>query len=547
MDILSFTKKLLQQGGVEKKYVDGITSASSLQTLTEAFTHSSYGSDKNYERLEFKGDAVVNLLATMHIIKRFPDIVSKLWLMRLKFYFVSKPTLASIAVKAGFDSHIRMGFRLPEEPTDVTRMSILEDVVEAFFGALTMLGDELFDTGTGLEISAKVIEPLLSEVVVKLTPEFIFDAKTLLKEVFDSQGWNFVDESFVRSFRERDDTGTPTGGTITAIFIPSPQGPPKRIAHEAAETESESKKRAYNKALYVLKRFYGITQKKDEDTPYTVSTGGVGVGEDAQWPDNYADVKKCLTSLFRKARLSKDVIRYLTRDETVADLYKAFVDKSWSADETTNNQFPLYIGPPIIELCLSHFFSMVDPDASENKMTWTKHVEVSGERFTDFVEQEGLAQYILSDANKPKMTKILIKAILGAVYISLQKRFGDRIAFRQCYRIVLLALTFKPFSLVSIKNCRSLLSDLYIELGKGWNPKKLTTSEPCTVGDVSCHRVTVHGYPKGNRRPDPKNMVALASAEGQTIAEAKEKASCEALEVLSSRYRIRLRRERKQS
>ena len=40
--------------------------------LTEALTHSSISKDKNYEKLEFLGDSIINYFTTTYLLKKYP-------------------------------------------------------------------------------------------------------------------------------------------------------------------------------------------------------------------------------------------------------------------------------------------------------------------------------------------------------------------------------------------------------------------------------------------------------------------------------------------
>lgn len=62
----------------------------------EALTHPSASKSKNYERLEFLGDAVIELIATRYIFDTFPQYPEGK-MTKLRALVVSRPSLASFA------------------------------------------------------------------------------------------------------------------------------------------------------------------------------------------------------------------------------------------------------------------------------------------------------------------------------------------------------------------------------------------------------------------------------------------------------------------
>jgi len=65
-----------------------------------ALTHPSANKKNNYERLEFLGDAVIELIATQYIFQKFPNYPEGK-MTKLRARTVSRPTLASFARELG--------------------------------------------------------------------------------------------------------------------------------------------------------------------------------------------------------------------------------------------------------------------------------------------------------------------------------------------------------------------------------------------------------------------------------------------------------------
>lgn len=118
-----------------------------LSLLNLALTHGSYtheegGGGSTYERLEFLGDAVLNLVVSDHLYRRFPER-SEGDLARLRARLVNEPTLASIARGLNLGSYILLG-RGEERGGGRERSSMLADVLEAVVGAVYL------DSGYGV-------------------------------------------------------------------------------------------------------------------------------------------------------------------------------------------------------------------------------------------------------------------------------------------------------------------------------------------------------------------------------------------------------------
>lgn len=106
-------------------------------------THSSYaneqqdGSEHN-ERLEFLGDAVLELCISEELYQRFPDTrEGELTAMRSRL--VNQESLAAIARKIGLDERIVLG-KGEEAQGGRERNSLLSDAFEALLGAIFLDG-----------------------------------------------------------------------------------------------------------------------------------------------------------------------------------------------------------------------------------------------------------------------------------------------------------------------------------------------------------------------------------------------------------------------
>ncbi len=111
--------------------------------LAEALTHSSISLErKNYpfdnQRLEFLGDAVLQLVVTEHLYLLFPDF-SEGRLTKLRTRIVSRAGLKNHASAIGIGGHLMMG-RGEDASGGRTRASTLSDAFESLVGAMYLDG-----------------------------------------------------------------------------------------------------------------------------------------------------------------------------------------------------------------------------------------------------------------------------------------------------------------------------------------------------------------------------------------------------------------------
>lgn len=106
--------------------------------LEDAFTHSSYANEhpgrKDYEKLEFLGDAVLELAVSDHLYRHFPRL-NEGELTRMRSNIVRTEGFSEFAIECGFPEEINLG-KGEEKAGARKRKTLLEDVFEAFNGAL---------------------------------------------------------------------------------------------------------------------------------------------------------------------------------------------------------------------------------------------------------------------------------------------------------------------------------------------------------------------------------------------------------------------------
>jgi ribonuclease-3 len=107
--------------------------------LRQALTHASFGHEKRQhvpdnQRLEFLGDAVLQLAVTEELYRRFPGLPEgRLTVLRAQL--VNRHHLQAVALELGLGDHLILG-RGEENSQGRQRGSILADAVEAVIGAV---------------------------------------------------------------------------------------------------------------------------------------------------------------------------------------------------------------------------------------------------------------------------------------------------------------------------------------------------------------------------------------------------------------------------
>lgn len=110
------------------------------QLLKQAFTHASYVNEHRFsqhqdnERLEFLGDAVLELTVSEYLYHLFPNRPEG-ELTKLRASIVCEPSLVKFAEALGFGQYVLLG-KGEELTGGRTRPALLADVFESFIGAL---------------------------------------------------------------------------------------------------------------------------------------------------------------------------------------------------------------------------------------------------------------------------------------------------------------------------------------------------------------------------------------------------------------------------
>lgn len=144
--------------------------------LTQALTHSSYANEKHMrkgadnERLEFLGDAVLEIVSSEFLFKKYPKLPEG-ELTKLRASLVCEPTLAFCTEALQLGDYLLLG-RGEDMTGGRMRKSILSDALEAVIGAIYLDG--------GFANAKEFIDRfILTDTEHK---QLFYDSKTILQE-----------------------------------------------------------------------------------------------------------------------------------------------------------------------------------------------------------------------------------------------------------------------------------------------------------------------------------------------------------------------------
>lgn len=153
--------------------------------LVQALTHSSYTYEsrqngvKNNQRLEFLGDAVLELAVSDFLYRNNPGL-DEGDLTKLRAAVVCEPSLARVAVGLKLGPCLYMG-KGEERSGGRERPSILADAFEAFLGAVYL--DQGLEAAS--DVAIRFLDPVIKDV---LEGRLERDCKTELQELVQQRG-----------------------------------------------------------------------------------------------------------------------------------------------------------------------------------------------------------------------------------------------------------------------------------------------------------------------------------------------------------------------
>lgn len=204
--------------------------------LVLALTHSSYanemkkGNHENNERLEFLGDAVLDMVVSEYMYRSFPKMPEG-ELTKLRAAVVCEASLAALSRRLGVGRCILLG-KGEESTGGRNRDSILADAFEAIIGAVCIDG--------GIEAVNRFIMRFMTEQISETKNTFKnLDCKTYLQEVIQKISkvplrYKIVDEQ---------------GPDHNKMFVAEVTHDGRRLGTGSGKSKKEAEQSAANNAL----------------------------------------------------------------------------------------------------------------------------------------------------------------------------------------------------------------------------------------------------------------------------------------------------------
>ncbi|KRN05230.1 ribonuclease III [Liquorilactobacillus sucicola DSM 21376 = JCM 15457] len=226
--IIGLAEKLKKEFGIDFKNQD---------LLDEAFTHASYANEhprehlKYYERIEFLGDAVMQLCVSEYLFVRYP-MLPEGKLSRLRAAMVCEDSFSKFAKECNFDEYIRLG-KGEEKANARQRPSLLCDIFESFVGALYQ------DQGK------KAVDKFIARVVFpKLDMgwfDHLLDHKTELQEYLQKNGNVDIEYDEVMDKGPEHDKQYTMAVSVNGKVSGTGTGHSKKAAEQAAASDALKK------------------------------------------------------------------------------------------------------------------------------------------------------------------------------------------------------------------------------------------------------------------------------------------------------------------
>lgn len=208
-----------------------------LSLLERALTHRSClnqpGVTESYERMEFLGDAILEMLISVYLFNKYPDKMEG-YLTAARSAVVRTESLSEVCKVNGFSTYIRMS-KGEEATGGRNNASILEDVIESLIGSIYLDG--------GLDEARKFFEKFIIPTAKDIMAVGqLKDPKSSLQEKVQAQG---LPSPVYQTLGEK---GLDHNKTFeVAVYVDG-----RQIASGSGRSKQEAEQKAAQKALELL-------------------------------------------------------------------------------------------------------------------------------------------------------------------------------------------------------------------------------------------------------------------------------------------------------
>lgn len=210
-----------------------------LETLNVAFIHPSYTNGQqslNNQRLEFLGDAVLELVVSEYLFQNFSRL-SEGQMTKIRAFSVCEQSLAKIAQKLRLGDYLILG-KGEENNGGREKASILADTFEALIGAIFI--EKGFETSS--DFILKNLKPFINKAIEG--EDAITDYKTTLQELLQK---NSVERLSYEVEKEE-------GPAHNKVFYVKVIWKGKVLGRGSGKNKKEAEQKAAQEALHVLNK-----------------------------------------------------------------------------------------------------------------------------------------------------------------------------------------------------------------------------------------------------------------------------------------------------
>ena len=193
-----FVIEQLQIAKINAEYRELFTDQQGMELFLKVITHPTENSTDNYQELEFIGDGILKGVLSQYIPRRFPNLsratkgTTEGTLSKTRRQLEQRETLSSIALGLGF-----WEFVLGDEHVKTTkRKETLEDVYEAFIGALVEIVDTRVKRGLGYNYAYNYITASLDNIKIDLSKEGLDDAISRLNQIYKYENLKWFNPAY---------------------------------------------------------------------------------------------------------------------------------------------------------------------------------------------------------------------------------------------------------------------------------------------------------------------------------------------------------------
>lgn len=217
--------ELLDKLGIQTK---------NIELYERALTHTSYANEnhvESYERLEYLGDAVLELIMSEYLYKHTNEVEGRM--TKLRSHYVCENALYEYSLLLGYHEYLRLG-KGEEESGGRFRKTIVADIFESMLGAMYL--------DQGIDFVRNFIYQHVIPIVENKKLDFFDDYKSKLQELVQTDKKSLEYELI-------NEEGPAHNKIFTVVVKINDVIYGRGIAHSKKEAEQEAARDAIHKSV----------------------------------------------------------------------------------------------------------------------------------------------------------------------------------------------------------------------------------------------------------------------------------------------------------